>query len=83
MTYTPEQLAIIARMGDASKRIRAARARHHDAHNATAAGMNDAVSALARAATALAVAIEQSNELHVLFEEHGDAFHEFLDSLSP
>jgi type II secretory pathway component PulM len=79
--YTQEQRAIIARMGDASRRIRAARARHHDAHIATATGMNDAISALARAATALAIAIEQSSELQTLFEEHGDAFHEFLDTL--
>jgi hypothetical protein len=88
MNYTPEQRAIIARMGNASRRIREARARHRNAQNLTTSGINDsivsmtnAVSALAQAVVALSVATEQSNELEPLFEEHANAFHEFLDSL--
>jgi hypothetical protein len=87
MNYTPEQHAIIARMGNASRRIHEARARHRNAQNPTS-GINDsivsmtnAVSVLAQAAVALSVATEQSNELEPLFEEHANAFHEFLDSL--
>jgi hypothetical protein len=74
MDYTPEQRAIIARIGDISARYHDTVRRHQVAQTEAGQRMLDAVSAL----TAV---MERSNELTTLFLEHGDAFREFLDSL--
>ena len=74
VNYTPEQRAIIARMGDVSARYHATVVRHRDAQLRAGQTMIDAVAAL----TAV---MERSNELTTLFLEHGDAFREFLDTL--
>jgi len=72
--YTPEQRAIIARMGDISARYHETVRRHQVAQLETGQKMLDAVSALT-------AAIDRSNELTTLFLQHGDAFREFLDTL--
>ena len=46
MNYTPEQRAIIARMGDVSARYHATVARHRDAQLRAGQTMIDAVAAL-------------------------------------
>jgi hypothetical protein len=74
MDHTPEQRAIITRMGEVSARSRAVLERHR-------ATQVEAGRTLIGAAVALAVAIEHSNELAPLFQEHDDLFREFLDSL--
>ena len=74
MDYTPEQRAIITRIGEVSTRYHTMLERHRTAQ--VQAGQT-----LVEAAVAVAVAIERSNELAPLFREHGDLFREFLDSL--
>jgi hypothetical protein len=49
-------------------------AEHRMAHAAAGQNLIDAV-------TALTTAIRQSNEIGVLFTQHGDLFREFLDTL--
>jgi hypothetical protein len=74
MDYTPEQRAIIARIGDISARYHAIVEEHRRAQIAAGGAMLDAISALT-------AAIDRSNELAPLFLAHGDAFREFLDTL--
>lgn len=74
MDYTPEQRAIIVRMGEISAQIEATVARHRETQIAAGGSMVDAVAALT-------AAIDRSNELMPLFLQHGDAFREFLDTL--
>ena len=74
MEYNEEQRAIIIRMGEISAQIEATVARHREAQIAAGRNMIDAV-------TALTAAIDRSNELWPLFQQHGDAFREFLDTL--
>jgi hypothetical protein len=74
MIYSPEQLAIIRRMGEISMRIRDAAAAHRAAQAEEASHLIDAVAALRRA-------IERGEEMGRLTAEHGDAFREFLDTL--
>jgi len=74
VTYTPEQLAIIARMGKISARIDAVNAAHRAAHGAI--GQN-----LLNLGRDLIAAIEHANEVGTLHQQHGDTFREFLDTL--
>lgn len=74
MNYTDEQQALIRRIGEVSARMDQVMAEHRAAH--AAAGQN-----LINAVTALTDAIRQSNEIGVLFAQHGDLFREFLDTL--
>ena len=74
MQYTEEQRAIIQRIGDISAEMDATVTRHREAQIAAGRNMVDAM-------TALAAAIDRSNELWPLFQRHGDAFREFLDTL--
>jgi len=74
MNYTPEQRAIIQRIGEISARFDATVASHREAQVAAGRNLIDAVAALT-------TAIERSNELMPLFLQHGDAFREFLDTL--
>jgi len=74
MTYTEEQRAIIARMGDINKRIEAAETRRRTNHRAMANNLTDL-------GANLIAAIERSDELGRLNREYGDAFREFLDTL--
>jgi hypothetical protein len=74
MDYTPEQRALIARMGEVSRRYHAAMERHRQSQLTVGRTLVEAVAALT-------VAMEHSNELTPLFQEHGDLFREFLDSL--
>jgi hypothetical protein len=74
MNYTPEQRAIIARIGNISARYYAIAEQHRLAQIAAGRATLDAISALT-------AAIDRSNELAPLFLEHGDAFREFLDTL--
>ena len=74
MDYNKEQRAIIRRIGEISAEMEATVARHREAQIAAGRNMIDAM-------TALASAIDRSNELWPLFRRHGDAFREFLDTL--
>lgn len=74
MEYSPEQRAIIARMGELSQQMREVRAAQ-DAISVNQ-GQN-----LIQAATALTEMMRLNGELTALAERHGDAFREFLDTL--
>jgi hypothetical protein len=72
--YTPEQRAILARLGGASLRIRETIGAQRNEHVAAAGGITEA-------AAALAAAIERSDRLWPLFVEYVDTFQELVDSL--
>jgi hypothetical protein len=74
MEYTAEQRDLIRRIGEVSARMDQLMAEHRMAHAAAGQNLIDAV-------TALTTAIRQSNEIGVLFTQHGDLFREFLDTL--
>jgi len=74
LNYSAEQLAIIARMGELSRRIRDAGAAHDRAQIEEGEHLIDAI-------TALRNAMNRSVEMNRLTAEHGDAFREFLDTL--
>jgi hypothetical protein len=75
MSYTPEQRAIAARLGDISRRFRERTEAQQQAQITTGRNMIDAVAALT-------AAMDRSNELMPLFREYGDAFNELLDSIA-
>jgi len=74
MTYTEEQRAIIARMGEISRRFDEAAINHHATQSQLG---HDLVDLAAR----MLDAINQTGELVTLNKQHGDAFREFLDTL--
>jgi hypothetical protein len=74
MTYTPEQRALIQRIGEISQRFNETLRRQQEAQLAEGQHLIDAV-------TALTAAMNRSRELMPLFQQHGDAFREFLDTL--
>jgi len=74
MDYTAEQQVLIRRINEVSARIDHLMMEHRMVHNAAGKDLIDAV-------TALQIAIQQSNEIGVLFTQHGDLFREFLDTL--
>jgi ABC-type hemin transport system ATPase subunit len=81
MTYTEEQRAIIARMGDITARIDAVEREHRATHTRTAHDLGSIGANLIAVMNDLNAAIEHSNRMGVLFRQHGDAFREFLDTL--
>lgn len=74
MEYTPEQRAIIQRIGDVNKRLDEAMVRSREAHATAGHDLLDAVRALTDA-------IDRSTEITALCLQHGDLFREFLDTL--
>jgi hypothetical protein len=74
MDYTPEQRAIIARLGDISARFDAAAEANQVAQAAAARN-------IVEMGNALLAAVERSGELVNLNRQYGDAFREFLDTL--
>jgi hypothetical protein len=74
MTYTAEQRALIQRIGDISVRFNETLRRQQEAQLAEGERLIDAI-------TALRTAMDRSRELMPLFQQHGDAFREFLDTL--
>jgi hypothetical protein len=81
MEYSPEQREIVRRLGDISARFYAMRAAHMNSQTTIANSLIDAVNGMQAAITALNVTIRQSIELAVIFQEYGDAWREFLDTL--
>jgi hypothetical protein len=73
-THTPEQRAIIARMGALSTRINSALAADAEEYGKMRLD-------LLNISTSLAAAMRRSNEIHTLCQQHGDAFREYLDTL--
>ena len=74
MTYNDEQRAIIARMGEISKRIKEASQHADRAHMQSRTAITDLLSALV-------TSTDSFHEIVTLSSEHGDAFREFLDTL--
>jgi hypothetical protein len=88
MEHTPEQRAIIQRIGEVNRRIDEAVAEQQAARAAETRGHTDTAQGLIEAARGLAAAIEEggeiqrrSAEIHQLCRQHGDLFREFLDTL--
>ncbi len=71
---TPEQRAIVERIGEVNRRIDAAAAAQEDAQTSEAVALSAAVQALTGAMT-------RSAEIHRLCRQHGDLFREYLDTL--
>jgi hypothetical protein len=74
MNYTAEQREIIQRIDDISVRFNEILRRQQEAQLAEDERLIDAI-------TALRTAIDRSRELMPLFQQHGDAFREFLNTL--
>jgi hypothetical protein len=74
MDYTPQQRAIITRIGEISAQLDATLIRHHANQAAAGRSMIDAV-------TALTDAINRAAEIGELTQRHGDLWREFLDTL--
>jgi hypothetical protein len=75
MEYNAEQRALIRRMGEVS-------ARHRSIIAAGRASHRRSVRDLASLTADLMDAIERSDQLGALEQEYGDAFREFLDTLT-
>jgi hypothetical protein len=75
MSYTPEQRALAARLGDISRRFRTTVAAQQQAHIETGRDMIDAV-------TALTAAMERSNEIAPIFDEYIHTAAELFDSIA-
>lgn len=74
MEHTPEQLDLIRRMGEVSKRIDEVAAEHRTLKVEEARGLADAL-------TALLNGVDRSAEMHRLCRQSGDLFREYLDTL--
>jgi hypothetical protein len=75
MSYTPEQRAIAARLGDISRRFRERAEAQQQAQITTGRNVINVVAALT-------AAMDRSNELMPLFREYSDAFNELLVSIA-
>jgi hypothetical protein len=74
MDYTPQQRAIITRIGEISAELDATLVRHR-------AAQAEAGRSILDAATALTDAINRAAEIGELTQRHGDLWREFLDTL--
>jgi hypothetical protein len=81
MDYSDEQRTLIRRIGEMSARIAQARAQHRSAQAAQVEALSDMANGLNAAIAGLTRALEHSDELTVLVQQHGDLWREFLDTL--
>jgi hypothetical protein len=81
MDYTPEQRALITRMGELSRRMDETVQRHKREQVSVGQDMVDIGTRLVAAIERMNVVSQQSDETMAIFLAHGDAFREFLDTL--
>jgi hypothetical protein len=75
MSYSPEQRAIAARLGDISRRLHDKVSAQQQAHVDTGRHLIDAV-------TALTAAMDRSNEIAPIFDEYMNTAAELFDSIA-